>query len=93
MWWQLAVAGMMLLGCSGGDEGPQPDFCNYQKDLRAIPAGECDFSGVCKVRVAYYCENPQAATKKKYDCECLERAFSCTLTETGLSIDTTCLPP
>lgn len=71
----------------------QPSFCDYATELRDLPADPCDFTGVCKVQVAIYCDDPQAANRKKYDCECVKGAYSCTATEIGLSIDPTCPRP
>lgn len=78
-------------GAGGASE--QPNFCGYKEELRDVPSGDCDFSGLCQVRVAYYCENKDAATRKKYDCECMDGEYSCTVTEIGLSIDDTCPQP
>jgi hypothetical protein len=73
-----------------GGAGALPEFCDYQSELRTVPEGACDFVGVCQVRVATYCENPDAANRKKYDCECIDGKYRCTVTESGLSIDDTC---
>ncbi len=58
-----------------------------------MPSGACDFTGVCQVKVAYYCDKKDAATRKKYDCECSAGEFACTVTEIGLSFDDTCPTP
>lgn len=73
-----------------GGAAALPAFCDYRTELRKVPEGACEFEGVCQVRVATYCENAAAANRKRYDCECFNGAYRCTVTEGGLSIDDTC---
>ena len=98
---RLWLVSIPMLACAGGAEAPaddktqagksQPAFCAYMEELREPPKGECSFAGTCKVAVAYYCDIPSAASRKKYDCTCKSGVYACEITESGLSIDPTCI--
>jgi hypothetical protein len=85
-----AQSGTPSASDGGGGAGALPSFCDDRTELRQVPEGECDFDGLCQVRVAHYCDDPQAANRKRYDCQCNEGEYHCVVTESGLSIDDTC---